>query len=797
MLKSYLLIALRNLKKQKAFSLINIAGMAVGMAGFILFALMAGVKLNADKFHKNADRIYSVVQVIQTENKEEQHLAFAPGPLAEALRLEFPEVEDVVRVYPAGRMTFKRGDESFFEDSILFVDPAFLSMFSFKMAAGNPETALSEPFSLIISEAAAAKYFGDEDPLGKVLILDKDINVKVTGVTRNITRTSSIRFDFLLSMETIRPVSGILDDWKTNRIAAFLLVSEGFDRHRFEERFPAFLAKYFENYPESPQRMYLFPFLDFRLKSGPIRSLVASSNPVSVFVTFSIGVLLLVVVSINFINLSTVRYMHRTKEIGLRKVVGAKRSQLIVQFLGESLLLSFMAIPAAILLYEIIHPIFYSYMGSFALVSFIPQVSNSILNYPFLLQYLVVAAILTGIFSGLYPAFFLSGFQPLQVLKESFKPGRNKKRGSKVMIVFQFAFSVIFIASAGILKNQSGRLLEADMGYNRERIAVVQLGEEARNKLEVLKTEISRHPDVVQVSAAGNLPLVWEYDQPVRLPDVPADQAVKMQAYGVDYGFIEALEMQVKEGRSFSRDFPDKHNFVLSEKAVRKLEWENPLGKQLTVGDRTGTVIGVVKDFLFADIGFEIPPAVLYLDQENLNVMLVKFSSLDRFPDLSEFIKTQWQALTPDLPFECQTLSEYSENVFGLLAKIANFLSAIGLTAVLFSSLGLLGLATYLVERRTKEIGIRKALGATSMNIMWKMTKEFLILVAIANVISLGLIYYGWQKVLQTGMVFVTNISAGTYILALSVSLFTALLAVSTQTLKAATANPAESLRYE
>ena len=797
MFKSYLLIALRNLKKQKAYSLINIAGMAVGMAGFILFALMAGVKLNADKFHENADRIYSVVQVVQAENKEENHLAFTPGPIADAMRLEFPEIEDVVRVYPGGRMILKRGDESFFEDSILFVDPNFLSMFSFKMAAGNPEAALSEPYSMVLSEAAAIKYFGDEDPMGKVLTLDEGVNVTVTGVTRNISRTSSLRFDFLLSMDTIRPVSGVLDDWTTNRIAAFLLLPEGFDRHRFEERFPAFLAKYFENYPESPQSMYLFPFLDFRLKSGHITSLMASSSPVTVFITLSVGVLLLVVVSINFINLSTVRYMHRTKEIGLRKVVGAKRSQLIIQFLGESLLLSFMAIPAAILLYEIIHPIFYSYMGSFALASFIPQVSNSILNYPFLLQYLVVAAILTGIFSGLYPAFFLSGFQPLQVLKESFKPGRKKKRGSKVMIVFQFAFSVIFIASAGILKNQSGRLWEADMGYNREQVAVVKLGEEARRKLEVLKTEISRHPDVVQVSAAGNLPLVWEYELPVRLPDLTEDEAVNMQAYGVDYGFIEALEMQIKQGRSFSRDFADRDNFILSEAGVRKLEWENPLGKQLTVGDQTGTVIGVVKDFLFADIGFEIPPAVLYLDQENLNVMLVKFSSLDRFPELREFIKTQWQALTPDLPFESQTLTEYSENVFGLLAKIANFLSVIGLTAVLFSSLGLMGLATYLVERRTKEIGIRKALGATSMNIMWKMTKEFLILVAIANVISLGLIYYSWQKVLQTGMVFVTNISAGTYILAVSVSLFTALLAVSTKTLKAATANPAESLRYE
>lgn len=797
MFKSYFLIALRNLKKQKVFSLINIVGMAIGMAGFTLFALIAGVKLKADKFHENADRIYSIVQVIQAENKEEEHLAFTPGPIAEALRMEFPEVEDVVRVYPGGRMTLKQGDNSFFENNILFVDPAFLSMFRFKMAAGNPETALSEPYSMVMSETAALKYFGDDNPIGKVLTLEKGINIRVTGVTQNLSRTSSIRFEFLVSMETSRALSNILEDWTTNRIAAFLLAPKGFDQARFEERLPAFLGKYFEDYPESPQKMYLFPFLDFRLKSEYITSLVASSNPTSVFIIFSIGVLLLIIVSINFINLSTVRYMHRTKEIGFRKVVGAKRSQLIFQFLGESLLLSFIAIPAAILLYEIIHPIFYSYMGNFVLASFAPQVSNSIWNYPFLLQYLVIAAILTGIFSGLYPAFFLSSFQPLEVLKESFKTGRKKKRGSKVMIVFQFSLSVIFIASAGILRNQFEHIWEADMGYNREHVAVIQLGGEALNKLEVLKTEISRHPDVVQISASGKLPLVWESAKLVRFLDKSEDEAFTMEAYGVDYGFIEALEMEIKAGRSFSKEFADKQSFVLSETAVQKLEWKNPLGKQLIVGDQTGTVIGIVKDFLFADIGFNIPPAVLYLEQKDLDVLLVKFSSSDRFSDLREFMKAQWQSLMPDFPFECMTLTEYSENIFGLLTKIANFLSMIGLTAVLFSSLGLLGLATYLVERRTKEIGIRKVLGATSMNIMWKMSKEFLILVVIANVFSLGLVYFGWQKVLQTGLVFFTNVSAGTYIIALLITLFTAFLAVASQTLKAAWANPAESLKYE
>lgn len=797
MLKSYLLIALRNLKKQRAFSLINIIGMAVGMAGFMLFALMAGTKLRADKFHEKAQRIYSVVQIFQAENKEEQHLAFAPGPMAEALRSEFPEIEEVVRIYPPGQVTLKRGKDSFFENNLLFVDPAFLSMFSFKMTAGDPKTALREPYSMVMSEAAAEKYFGDQDPIGKTLTLQKDIVVTVTGVTKNITRTSSIKFDFLVSLETARALSAILDDWFVHRMATFLLVPESYNQARFEERFPAFLAKYFEDSPDSPKRMYLFPFLDFRLKSRHITSLMGSSHPASVVIMLSLGILLLLVVSINFINLSTVRSMHRTKEIGLRKVIGAKRSQLIVQFLGESLLLAFLAIPFAIILYEIIHPIFYSYMGDFALIAFIPQVSNSIWNYPFLLKYLVVAAILTGIFSGLYPAFFLSSFQPLQVLKENFKPGRKKKRGSKIMIVFQFSLSVIFIACAALLKYQSGHIFEADFGFNREKVAAIQLGKEAQAKIEVLKTEIARHPDVVQVSAAANLPIVWDSPTPVRLPDAAEGEGFTMEAYGVDYGLVETLELKMKQGRSFSRDFADTNSLILNEAAVKKLEWDNPIGKQLVVGDSTGSVIGVVANFLFADVGFEIPPAVLYLQPENLSVLLVRHSSTDRFPDLRKYIKEQWLRLMPDQPFKCLTLSEYFGRIFGLLGKLIGFLNMIGMTAVLLSCLGLMGLATYLTERRTKEIGIRKVLGASSLKIMWMTTREFLLMVAIADAIALGIITYGWNKALQTGLLFITGINAGTYILAVSASLLTAFLAVASQTLKAAWANPVKSLRYE
>jgi len=797
MIKSYILIALRNLKKQKFFSWVNIIGMATGMAGFTLFALIAGVKLQADKFHKNAEQIYSVVQVFEAENKEEKHRAFTPGPMAYALRSEFPEIRKTCRIYHPGQITIKRDQDIFLEHNLLFVDPSFLSLFSFKMTAGDPTTALSKPYSIVLSEAAAQKYFGDDDPIGQTLTLKKNFSLRITGVTRNIPRTSSIKFDFLVSLETVRVFSGILDDWSVHPMATFLLIPDEFDPSSFEKKLSGFHSQHLGNSPESPKQMYLYPLLDFRLKSQHITSLMGSSSPTSVFILFFVGILLLLVVSINFVNLATVRSMHRTKEIGLRKVVGAKRSQLILQFLSESLVLSIIAIPLAIILYEIIHPIFYAYMGDFVLLSFVPQVSNSIWNYPFLLKYMAGAALLTGFFSGLYPALFLSSLQPLSVLKENFKQGRKKKRGSKVMIVFQFSLSIIFISSAALLKYQTEHLFEADFGYNREKVAFVRLGKEAQGKLDVLKTEIARHPEVAHVSTAKHLPVVWNSPAAVRPLNVGEEESFTMQAYGVDYDFIQTLEIEMNKGRSFDRNFAKKNSFILNETAVKKLKWKNPVGKSLIVGSRTGRVIGVVDDFLFADIGFQIPSAVLFLDPKNPQVMLVRYSSKDRFPELRTYIKKQWVTLMPDQPFECSTLSEYFDSTFGFLDKLTGFLNMIGMTAILFSCLGLLGLTTFLTKQRTKEIGIRKVLGASSGNIMWRMTREFLVLVVAANGIALGLVYFGWSKALQTGLLFITPINAGTYILAVSVSLFTALVAVSSQTLKAAQANPARSLHHE
>jgi putative ABC transport system permease protein len=797
MLKNYLLAALRGLKRQKVFTAINIAGLALGMAGFTLFALMSGAKLNADRFHEHADRIYCLVQVRTDETGKEEHTTFIPGPLAPALKSDYPEIQDFTRVLSPGRVILKRGEDGFYESNVLFVDPNFLSVFSFQLVQGDPETALSSPDSIIITQRAATKYFGDEDPIGKLLTMEPAGELKVTGVARDIPRTSSLHFNFLVPLKALSSVSAEVEDWKTSRHTAFLLAGPGFDHRVLEEKLPAFLSRHYPDAPESSRRLYVLLFRKFRLNSRQITSLLSSSHPASVYATLALGVVLLLVVSINFINLSIARYMHRAREIGMRKVIGASRRQILFQFMGEALLLSILALPAAIILYELIHPAMYAVLGDLSAVAFTSGLSNSIWNYPFLLKYLVIAAILTGLFSGIYPAIFLSSLEPIRVLAGKSTAGRRKKRGSKILIIFQFTLAVVFIAASSLIKEQSGHLLRADLGFSREQIAVIRLNQETRAKLELLKEKAAVQASVLQVTASSALPLVWENPRPARPPDAAEEEAITFQAYGVDYNFTEALEIPLIRGRAFSRTQPDREALILNETAVKKLGWENPIGRPLVVGDRTGIVIGVAKDFLFADIGFRIPPAALYLAPDALEVLLVKYAFSANYPDLRNDLKEQWQSLYPDLPFECEPLADTFNRTFGLLEKMANFLNIIGLTIVVFACLGLLGLAPCMVEQRTKEIGIRRVLGASSPRILWSLMRGYIFPVMAANVAALGLISFGWHKVLQTGLLFFTGIGPGTYAYALLFSLASAAAAVTSQTWRAVRANPADSLRNE
>jgi putative ABC transport system permease protein len=799
MFKNYLLTALRSLRRQKTFSVINALGMALGMAVFMVLTQSAGEKLNADRFHPNAARIYGVIQVLPSEDKGERHTVSAPAPLLAALESDFPEIEAGTRAVPGGQRILRWSERSFYERRLLFVDPEFLAMFHFPMLRGGTGGLRSDPRAIILSRTAAAKYFGDEDPVGKTLTLDNRVDLTVAGVFKDQPRRSSFRFDVLVPFGVLRELGGDLEDWRADLAAVFLLVRKGFDEAAFEAKLEGFVERHFESSPERVRRLYLLPLLDFRLKSSHIESFLPSSQPVYVVFPFVLGALLLFVVSLNFINLSTARHFYRMKEIGLRKVVGARRGQIIVQLIGESVLLAFFALPLAALLFEIIDPAISSYMRAplAGLEGMSPGSAAPLLGGGYPLRYALWAALLTGVFSGVIPALRLTAFRPVAILRGSAQPGRKKRRGSRIMVAFQFTVAVIFIAFAAVMKSQTRNFLRADFGFDRERVATVAVPAELRPKIESLRAEIARDPQVLSVSAAAGLPLIWTDIRPARPAGSDPEGSISIEAYEGGDGFLETLGIDILAGRGFSRDAGLRDGFVITQAAAAKLGWTDPVGRELMVGDRSGTVIGVARDFLFDDIGFKFPPAALMVEETGLNYLLVKYSAATTPAMMRSGLERVWRSFAYGLPFEFSTLEDRFDRTFDVLARMAQFLNGLGLAIVFFSGLGLLGLTSFAVERRTREIGIRKVLGASSENITWSLSREFVVPIAAAAAVGLILVTIGWRLVLKTGMLFITGIGLGTYALSIGVCVAAAALAVATQTVRAARANPVDSLRVE
>lgn len=787
---NYLKIALRNIQRQKIYSFINISGLVLGLGFFILFSLLADFGFHFDAFHKNAERIFGVVQVLPSGNRGEAHRAIIPAPLIPELVKEFPEIEDATRFFPAGRMKVSNRNESFYENGILFVDSNFLSFFTFQIIAGDQENIFSEPNSVVLTEASSEKYFGMENPIGRSLTLANRIDVTVTGITKNGPENSSIRYDFLVSMETARPLFGWMDDWTVANQSGFVLLHEEYKPELLEEKFSAFFKKHYaDGSIDTPKRLYLYPIRDFYLKSLDIDTHMVKTSPMQYVFIIIIAVLLLLVVSINFMNLSTARYVKRAKEVGLRKTIGANRLALVKQFLSESILMSILSLPFAILLYELLRPVFIALTGD--------DINISLWRTPYPLLLYFGVAVLLGLFAGSYPAFFLSAFKPVHVLKGELHSGKKGGRFRKILVVSQFMCSIILIVMTVVIQKQYLHLFNVDLGFDRDRVIAVGISDEGLPQLEPMKKELMNHPDIVTISSTASLPVSWDTERQVTPEGIPGGNAWTFNTYGVDYNFTECLGIQILWGRSFSHDYSDGDKCIINETAVHQLRWEDPLGKRLTLKDRKYTVIGIAKDFQFRDIHYPMSPIVLHLSPEHLNYMLVKCSPSSQLLKVLEYLREQWRVFIPDQPFEYVTLDDYFYRMYRGLEIGAKIMGTIGIIAIFLSCLGLLGLASYATERRTKEIGIRKVLGSSTTGIINSLIKEFLYLVIISNIIAIPLAYLCSKSLTQSITAYTTDIGFGVFILAAFITLITTAVAVTSQTLKAARANPVEALKYE
>jgi putative ABC transport system permease protein len=792
MISNFIKVALRNLIRYKAYSLLILFGFALGLAIFILSLLHTGFNFSYDTFHEDSKNIYGVVQVLPSGNKGEQHTAITPAPLLPALSAEFSEIEYATRFSRCPKMIVRTKEKAFYETGMLLADENFLSFFNFNLIRGEqPENVLSQPAAILLSEDSALKYFGSTDPIGKILTLDNRIDVTVTGIIQNNPLNSSIKYDFLLSMSTARLLYGWMDDWSTDSQMAFVRLSKNANPIQLQDKFPAFIQKNFATSPEAPQRMYLFPFLDFRKHAEDLDmlSFLLWGEPFVVsYFLIGMALGLLLIVCINFMNLSTARYLQRTREIGVRKVVGAKRLDLIKQFIGESIIIVLLSVPLAVVIYEVIRPLYLSYVGL--------EMDISLWNYPGLVFILLGGTVLLGIFSGSYPAFFLSTFHPVQVLNVSRRIGKKGVGLRKILVVSQFFLSILLIIFTIAISHQLKYLMTVNFGFDRSGIAVLPIPDEVRLQLESLKTELSRHPDISSVSAASRIPISWMPENPVVPEGYDETEAWTMNTYGVDYDFIELLNMEITVGRSFSRDFHDHSNFVLNETAARQLKWEDPLDKRMRFGDRSGMVIGVAKDYLFNNAHWKIGPSVMYLEEENLNYVFLKIST-GKIQPVMENIGMVWAAFAPGIPFEYSTLDGQFEAANIYIEKMYMIIGVLGIIAIFISCLGLVALASHIFGRRRKEIGVRKILGASVPGIVTMFMKHFIGLIVVANVVAWPLTYILLKTFLKWGWAYTTDISLASFILAAILSLLTAVFSVVFQAFKVARANPVSALKYE
>lgn len=810
MLKNYLIIALRNLWKYKFYSVINVLGLAIGLACFLFITVFVNDELSYDKYHEKADRIYRV-NFDGYAFDQELNFAVVGAPLGPTILEEYPEVEQYCRFRHRGSYTVQYEDQSYNEENWIFADSSFFDVFSFDLLKGDPQRALAEPNTLVITEEIAQKYFGTEDPIGKSVKVDNRRNYRVAGVMKKMPRNTHFDFDLIASMSTLNESRN--PTWLSNNFQTYVVLKEGANPQSVNAKFDdlvranigpeieKFMGKTYDDILKEDNfiTFSLFPLTDIHLYSNKREELGANGDIKYVYIFTFIGLFILLLACINFINLSTARSATRAKEVGMRKVVGARRFQLISQFLSESMVISFLSFLIAGSLLFLLLPYFNDLAGK--------EMSLSQLNTPAFWGIMLLLMVVVGIVAGSYPAFHLSAFRPITALK-----GRLMKRVGQrfslrsVLVILQFAITVGLIVGTIIISDQLSYIRNKKLGYEKDQILVLNNYYTLGNKCQVFKDEIVKHPQVVKATMSGSLPTPSSRNSTAtflgRNPD--PDKTHVLQLFTVDHDYIPTLEMEILKGRAFSREFPsDSSAVILNESAVTFYGLEEPLGKEISTFSggtpenpqiETYRVIGVVKNFHFESMRTKIGPLAMFLGNSRGHLsMKVK---TDNLPEFIADLNAKWNEMGPGQPFDYTFMEEDFAAVYSAEDRIGQIFSVFTFLAIFIACLGLFGLATFTAEQRTKEVGIRKVLGASIPRLFIMLTAEVLQWVFIASLIALPVAYYFMNQWLD-GFAYPVSISWLTFVVALAMALLIALVTVSYQAIRAAIRNPVQSLRYE
>ncbi|MEJ7827534.1 MAG: ABC transporter permease [Segetibacter sp.] len=807
MFKNYFKTAFRALWKNKTFSAINILGLAIGIATCLIIMLFVQNELSYDRFNEKADRMVAVYFQGNVQGEKMNEASVMP-PVAQTLKTDFPEVEEATRLREYGKPKLIYGNKSFKEDAFVFVDSNFFQVFTLPLIQGNAKTALLEPNTIVITKTTAQKYFGNEDPIGKVINFkdEKKTAFKVTGIIDKVPVNSSFHFELFASMASL-PESRE-PTWMSSNFHTYLVLAKNYDYKKLEAKLPGVVEKYMG--PQMLQAMgtslaefrekgndisfHLKPITDIHLDPDFPNDLSVSGDMRNVYIFGAIAVFMLLIACINFMNLSTAGASKRSREVGIRKVLGSMKMELIIQFLLESIIISAIALLLAIGLIYLVLPAFNNLTGQ--------NLSLQFSEHPLLLPGLVLFVLFTGILAGSYPAFYLSSFKPVSVLKGKFTSGKKSIGLRSGLVVFQFFISIILIVGTTVVFKQLSYMQHKDVGYNKDQVLIIPDTWMLGKNQDIFYNQLFADPGVATVSSSGYLPAgISDNNNFFVSPEQNPGQLLKTLRYDVDENYISALGIQISSGRNFSKQYKtDSSAVILNETAARVLGWkEKAIGQTISYTSNHGEkiayhVIGVVKDFNFRSLHESISPLVMSL-APNRSTLIAKLKTKDAAGMISTLEK-RWAAFGAEEPLTYSFLNDRFNNTYAAEQKIGRILGIFAGLTIFVACLGLFGLTMFTAQQRTKEIGIRKVLGASVTQVTQMLSKDFLKLVFISCLIAFPIAYWAMNKWLQD-FAYKTDISWWVFVIAGIAALMIALFTVSFQAIKAAIANPVKSLKTE
>jgi len=810
MFKNYFLIAVRSISRQKFYSILNVLGLAVGITCSLLIVLYIQTELSYDKFYDNADKIYRLNNENNMGGKIDKYCN-APRPISPTMKELYPEILATTRVCGVnGLYTHKANlyyeERAIVTDQIFAVDSTFFDIFSNEFIEGNAEEAFSQQNAIIISESLAKRIFGDEDPYQKTISIENTFDLVVTAVYKDLPGRTHFPYEALVPwIGAYR--QGEENVWYGWQVYHYFLLEEGSDPADLEAKFPEFYETYMKETYErinGHSTLSLQPIKSIRLHSDLVWEMYPNGDIIYIYVFSIIAVFLLLIACINYINLATARSARRSREVGLRKVFGSNRDSLIRQFLLESILMATGAAAISLVLSELLLPIFNE-------ITSLDVRMNLFTNPEYLIGTLMLGVII-GLISGVYPAFFLSHFQPVNTLKSESVKGTQGALFRKILITIQFTISIVMIIGTLIVIKQLMYSKNKDLGFNKEYLMAISVqNPQIEEQMQSFKQELVSHQGVVSVAASFNMPGTTFNRSPVRAETNEGDiQQMSCQFMQIDFDYLETMEMEVIDGRNFSREIENvwTHSVLVNQAAVRKFGWDEPVGKRVVAftdslgNDNFANIIGVVKDFHANSMRQEIHPVLIWLVtddmqyryRENLRVF-VRIKS-ENYRKTIEYINEVWDNFSPNDPIRFVFVDDQLNQLYMAEEKLIILFSYFTFITILIACLGLFGLAAYTAEQRTKEIGVRKVMGASVFQIIKLLSKDFTKLVILSCFIACPLAYFAMDKWLQN-FAYRTNISIWIFIFSGGLALIIALITVSVQTFKTASANPIESLKYE